>query len=319
METILITGGAGFIGSHLIRHLINQERHIVCLDNFNDYYDPQIKRRNVESVAGRKNYSLMEGDIRDTKFLDNLFSEFKFSRIVHLAAMAGVRNSILKPALYADVNLTGTVNLLEKAKKAGIKTFVFGSTSSVYGSNTKIPFSESDPIEGVVSPYAATKLACEEMCQVYHRLHGMGICCLRFFTVYGPAGRPDMAIYKFTDAIYNDREIEMYGDGTSQRDYTYVDDIVQGITSAMDRVWKFEIINLGESQTTELRQMISLIEKNLGRKAKIKQMPMQQGDVMATYADISKAKRLLEYRPSFPLEKGIERTVNWYLETVSKK
>ena len=319
METILVTGGAGFIGSHLIKNLLERNRHVVCLDNFNDYYDPQIKRRNVASVAGRKNYFLAEGDIRDTKFLDDLFTKFKFSKIVHLAAMAGVRNSILKPALYADVNLTGTVNLLERAKNAKIGTFIFGSTSSVYGSNTKIPFSETDPIEGVVSPYAATKLACEQMCQVYHRLYGMGICCLRFFTVYGPSGRPDMAIYKFTDAIYHDREIEMYGEGTSRRDYTYVDDIVQGITSAMDRKWEFEIINLGESQTTELRQMISLIEKNLGKKAKIRRMPMQMGDVMATYADISKAKRLLDYRPSYPLEKGIERTVNWYIETISKK
>ena len=317
METVLVTGGAGFIGSHLIRRLLEDNRFVVCLDNFNDYYDPQIKRRNVKSVSGNKNYSLAEGDIRDVKFLDTIFDKFEFTKVVHLAAMAGVRNSILKPALYADVNLTGTVNLLEKTRQAGIKTFVFGSTSSVYGSNKKIPFSESDPIEGVISPYAATKFACEEMCKAYHNLFGMGICCLRFFTVYGPAGRPDMAIYKFTDAIYNGREIEMYGDGTSRRDYTYVDDIVQGIRSAMDRNWKLEIINLGESQTTELRQMIAMIEQALGKEAKIKRLPMQQGDVMATYADISKAKRLLDYKPSFPLQKGIERTIKWYLEQIS--
>ena len=319
METVLVTGGAGFIGSHLIRHLLDEDRTVVCLDNFNDYYDPQIKRRNVASVLERKNYHLAEGDIRNVRFLDDLFRQFKFSKIAHLAAMAGVRNSILHPALYADVNLTGTVNLLEKALHTAVSTFVFGSTSSVYGSNRKIPFSESDPIEGVISPYAATKLACEQMCSAYHSLHGMGICCLRFFTEYGPAGRPDMAMYKFTDAICHNREIEMYGDGTSRRDYTYVDDIVQGITSAMDRKWQFEIINLGESQTTELRQMISMIEGALSKKAKIKQLPMQPGDVMATYADISKARRLLDYKPSFPVAKGIEQTVKWYLDNLSRQ
>ena len=319
MTAILVTGGAGFIGSHLVRRLLAEGDEVVCLDNFNDYYDPQIKRCNVAPFLGDKNFHLAEGDIRDIGFLDEVFDKFEFSRVVHLAAMAGVRPSIQNPSLYADVNLVGTTNILEKVREKEIPKLIFGSTSSVYGTNSKVPFSEDDRLEKVISPYSATKLACEGMCRVYHHLYGTGICCLRFFTVYGPSGRPDMAIYKFIDRIYNDREIEMYGDGTSKRDYTYIDDIIQGVDAATEKDWHFEIINLGESQTIELRKMIRLIEKALGKKAKIKQMPMQSGDVPITYADISKARRLLDYKPSYPIEKGIEKTVEWYLETIGAK
>ncbi len=319
MSAILVTGGAGFIGSHLVRRLIAKGEEVVCLDNFNDYYDPEIKRRNVAPFLDKSGFHLAEGDIRDTDFLNNVFDNNEFSQVVHLAAMAGVRPSIVNPSLYADVNVVGTTNILESIRNRKIQKFIFGSTSSVYGTNSKIPFSEDDRIENVISPYAASKLACEGICRVYHHLYGIGICCLRFFTVYGPSGRPDMAIYKFTDRIYNGCEIEMYGDGTSKRDYTYIDDIIQGVTSAMDRNWGYEIINLGESQTIELRKMIALIENALDKKTKIKQLPMQPGDVPMTYADISKARRLLSYSPSYPIKKGIEETVKWYLKTMGGK
>ena len=319
MSAILVTGGAGFIGSHLVKRLLDKGEEVVCLDNFNDYYDPRIKRRNVEPLMEKKGFHLAEGDIRDTAFLDAIFDKFLFSQIVHLAAMAGVRPSIENPALYADVNLVGTTNLLEKTRDKGIKKFIFGSTSSVYGTNPKVPFSEDDKLERVISPYSASKLACESMCRVYHHLYDIGICCTRFFTVYGPSGRPDMAIYKFIDNIYNNREIDMYGDGTSKRDYTYIDDIIQGVTAAMDKNWGFDIINLGESQTIELRKMIALIENALGKSAKIKQLPMQPGDVPITYADISKARSLLNYNPSYPIDKGIKETVKCYLEAIAEK
>ena len=319
MGPILVTGGAGFIGSHLVGHLLAKGREVVCLDNFNDYYDPRIKRRNADRYAGDERFHLAEGDIRDTEFLDDIFNQFEFSQVVHLAAMAGVRPSIEKPGLYADVNVIGTTNILENIRAKGIRKLIFGSTSSVYGTNLKVPFSEDDRIEKVISPYAATKLACEGMCRVYHHLYDIGICCLRFFTVYGPSGRPDMAIYKFTDRIYRGRDIEMYGDGSSRRDYTYIDDIIQGITAAMERDWEFDIINLGESQTIELGRMISLIESALGKKATIKQLPMQPGDVPITHADISKARRLLNYHPSYPIDKGIEQTVKWYFDTMAGK
>ena len=313
MASVLVTGGAGFIGSHLAGRLLSKGFEVVALDNFNDYYDPRIKRRNVELLAGNPGFNLAEGDIRDAKFLNDLFGRFDFSHVVHLAAMAGVRPSIQNPRLYADVNVIGTTNILEKIRERGVPKLIFGSTSSIYGTNSKVPFSEDDKIENIISPYAATKLACESLCKVYHHLHGLQVCCTRFFTVYGPSGRPDMAIYKFIDSIYNGREIDMYGDGTSRRDYTFIDDIIQGVTAAMDREWDFDIINLGESQTIELRSMIALIEDALGKKASIRRMPMQPGDVPITYADISKAKRLLDYNPSFPIAKGIQETVNWYL------
>ncbi|MBD3202924.1 SDR family NAD(P)-dependent oxidoreductase, partial [Candidatus Woesearchaeota archaeon] len=290
MQKILVTGAAGFIGSHTCEELLNRDYSVVAIDNFNKYYDPKIKKRNIKNFLKNKNFSFYKADIRDFAKLTQIFDR-KIDKIIHLAARAGVRPSLKKPRLYFDVNVSGTLNLLELAKKFKINNFIFGSSSSVYGENTKIPFSEKHRTDCQISPYASSKKAGELICKTYSHLYSLNITCLRFFTVYGERGRPDMAPYKFTNLIYNDKPIEMYGDGTSKRDYTYIKDIVSGILTALEKNFRFEIINLGNSDPIELKRFISIIEKKLNKKAKIIQKPIPKGDVKITYADISKAKR----------------------------
>lgn len=309
---VLITGGAGFIGSHVADKLLETGDKVFCVDNFNDYYDSDAKKKNIKAALENRNYKLFREDILNFNALDKIFQQSKPDKIIHLAARVGVRLSIKEPLLYADVNIKGTMHVLELARKHGIKSIVFASSSSVYGANKKIPFSEDDRTDRPISPYGATKKAGELMCHSYHSLYGMSIACLRFFTVYGERGRPDMAPLKFTKLISEGKEIEMYGNGRTKRDYTYVGDIVQGVVAALDRELGFEIINLGNSNAVELNHLISVIEKETGKKARIKQMPMQQGDIENTYADITKAKRLLGFAPKTKIEMGIKKLVNWY-------
>jgi UDP-glucuronate 4-epimerase len=311
---ILVTGGAGFIGSHLCERLLGEGNEVVCVDDFNDFYNPKIKEKNISECKKNANFRVYKADIRNKKNLENIFKKEKIELIVHLAARAGVRPSILYPQLYADVNILGTMNLLELACKNNVKKFVFGSSSSVYGLNKKVPFNEEDSLDSMVSPYAITKYTGERLCYRYHKLSDIPMVCLRFFTVYGPRGRPDMAVYKFTRLINENKKIEMYGDGTSKRDYTYFSDIIDGIVSAMIKKFDFEIINLGDSNPVELKYLIKLIEKNIGKKALIKKSDVQPGDVPVTYADIRKAKKLLGYRPKIKIEEGIKRFVKWYLK-----
>ncbi len=311
---ILITGGAGFIGSHLIEKLLAQRCRIVCLDSFNDYYDPAIKHENIRPSLDNPNLELIEGDILDAPLLDDLFAKNTFDIIVHLAARAGVRPSLQDPLLYEQVNCVGTLNLLERARGAGVGHFVFGSSSSVYGTNSKVPFSEADPINQPVSPYAATKRSGELMCYTYNHLYDLPVTVLRFFTVYGPRQRPDMAIHKFTRAISTGGAITLFGDGKSRRDYTYVDDIIDGVTRALERPDGFKIYNLGESQTIELLDLIKLIEEAAGCEAKIEWLPDQPGDVPVTYADISLARSELGYDPTTLIEAGIPRFIEWFAD-----
>jgi UDP-glucuronate 4-epimerase len=309
---VLVTGGAGFIGSHLIEKLLSENKNIICFDNFNDYYEPKIKLSNIAGCMDNPNFVLIEGDIRDTDSLNSLFKTHNITEVVHLAARAGVRPSLEHPMLYQDVNVKGTINLLEIVRIYGVRNFIFGSSSSVYGINSKVPFNENDKIDKPVSPYAATKRAAELLCFTYHHLYDIPITCLRFFTVYGPRQRPDMAIHKFTNLIDQGKEITMFGDGKSKRDYTYVADIIDGIVTALYNPFGFEIFNLGDSKTVELQYLISLIERNLDKKAIIKRLPDQPGDVPITYADISKASDLLGYQPKVSIEEGIEKFVSWF-------
>lgn len=308
----MVTGCAGFIGSHVVDRLLDMGENVAGIDNFDLFYDPRIKMRNIEHNMDNEKFVFYRADIRERSEMEKIFKENKADTIIHLAARAGVRPSIQNPLLYEDVNIRGTLNLLELGKKGNIKKFVFGSSSSIYGVNEKIPFSEEDTVERIISPYAASKRACEIFCYNYHHLYGIPMVCLRFFTVYGPRQRPEMAIHKFTRSIDRGKEIEMYGNGTSRRDYTYISDIVDGIIAALDKKFDFEIINLGNSKVVELKHLIHLIEKNLGKKAKIKKLPDQPGDVPVTYANISRAKKLLGYKPSVSIEEGIERFVQWY-------
>jgi UDP-glucuronate 4-epimerase len=310
-DKILVTGGAGFIGSHLIDRLMGKNE-IFCVDNFDPYYDPKIKRNNIGKHLGNKNFILKETDVRDKKGMEGIFKE-GIDKVVHLAAKAGVRASLKDPFVFEDVNIRGTLNLLDLCRTYGIRNFVYASSSSVYGLN-KMPFREDDKVERQISPYGTSKRACELYCQTYSLLYNIPLTCLRFFTVYGPRQRPDMAIHKFTRLIDQGKPLEMYGDGKSKRDYTYVTDIVEGITSALSKKFDFEIFNLGDSKTVELKRVISLIEKNLGKEAKIKRMPDQKGDVPATFADISKSRRLLDYDPKVRIEEGVEKFVEWYRE-----
>ncbi len=309
---ILVTGGAGFIGSHLVERLLERGDEVVCLDNFNDFYDPAIKRKNISSTLKNPSYKLIEGDTRDRNLLQALAEQHKFDLVVHLAARAGVRASIGAPHLYEDVNCGGTINLLEMARRVGINYFVFGSSSSVYGVGDKVPFSENDVVEHPISPYAATKRACELFCHTYHHLYRINVTCLRFFTAYGPRQRPEMAIHKFTRKIMQGEPIEIYGDGKSSRDYTYIDDVIDGVLKAIDKRLAFEIINLGESRTVQLSQLIGILEEATGQKAAIKRLPPQPGDVPRTYADISKAKAVLDYHPKTQIEEGVKKFVAWY-------
>ncbi len=310
---ILVTGGAGFIGSSVAEKLLARGDEVVVIDCFDEFYDPKIKRRNIEAALKNPAYKLVEGDIRDLELLKGLFRREKFDRVFHLAARAGVRPSIADPLLYEDVNVRGTMNLLEAARENSLPGFIFASSSSIYGNNKKVPFSETDFVDNPVSPYAATKKACELVCHTYHHLYGLNISCLRFFTVYGPRQRPEMAIHKFTRLIDQGKPVPMFGDGSSRRDYTYIDDIADGVIKAIDANFAFEIFNIGESRTTELRTLIELIEKNLGKKAIIEQLPDQPGDVEVTYADITKSKKMLGYNPRTKVEEGVPKFVEWYI------
>ncbi|HVG09595.1 MAG TPA: GDP-mannose 4,6-dehydratase [Thermoanaerobaculia bacterium] len=310
---ILVTGGAGFIGSHLTRRLLSRGDRVTVLDDFNDFYDPARKRRNVAPLLERPDYRLVEGDIRDEALVDRLFAEGKFDGVVHLAARAGVRPSLQEPVLYEDVNCIGTLRLLEAARRHGPDIFIFGSSSSVYGINEKVPFSEADEVNQPISPYATTKRSGELLCYNYHHLYGFRTACLRFFTVFGPGQRPEMAIHKFTDLLARGKTVPMYGDGGSRRDYTYVDDIIDGVVASLDLAPGFEILNLGGADTTSLKDLIHWIAEELAVEPRIDYLPAQPGDVPITYADVSKAARLLGYSPKVPIREGLRRFVAWYV------
>ena len=308
----LVTGGAGFIGSHLVDHLLERGDEVVCLDDFNDFYDPALKRENVQRHRDYSRYHLVEGDIRDVQLLSTLFDRFDIRRIVHLAARAGVRPSLQQPLLYEDVNVRATIHLLDLARQRKVAQFVFASSSSVYGGNTKTPFHEDDRISRTVSPYAATKYAGELMCYTYHHLYGIPATCLRFFTVYGPRQRPEMAIHKFTRLIYEGKPIPFFGNGETSRDYTYIDDIIQGVAGAIDHPYDFEVFNLGESFCVTLSELVRLLEETSGRKVRLEELPPQPGDVEITYADISKARQMLHYQPHTPLADGLKKFIQWF-------
>ncbi|MCJ7776710.1 MAG: GDP-mannose 4,6-dehydratase [Sedimentisphaerales bacterium] len=307
---VLVTGAAGFIGSHLSERLLDDGWTVVGVDNFDDFYDPQIKRRNIKSCLENKNFQLVEADIRNIAAMDKAVSD-DVEIVVHLAARAGVRPSIEQPVLYADVNVNGTAVLLQAAKKHKVKKFIFGSSSSVYGNNKKVPFSENDNVDFPISPYAATKKACELICHTYHHLYGISITCLRFFTVYGPRQRPDLAIHKFARLIEQGKPIPIYGDGTMMRDFTYIDDIIDGTLAAMKKCTGFNIYNLGESNPVSVNDLVVEIEKALGKKAVKKYLPPQPGDVECTYADITKAAKELGYRPSTTIQAGLAKFTAW--------
>ena len=311
METILVTGAAGFIGSNLTEELLKTSK-VIGIDDFNDYYDPQRKEKNLEQAKTNENFTIIQVDIRDKVSLQDIFSQHKIDKIVHLAARAGVRPSIADPDLYQEVNVNGTRNLLECATEFKVKTFIFGSSSSVYGTNEKTPFNEEDELNNIISPYAQTKKDGEQLCKEFHDKQGINITCLRFFTVYGPRGRPDMAPYIFTTKILTNQPIDKYGDGSSQRDYTYIADIVQGILAALEKNLQFEIINLARGKTITLNQFIETIEQVTEKKAIINQMDKQEGDVPITFGDITKAKSLLNYQPSTDLQEGIKNFMEWY-------
>jgi len=314
MSTILVTGGAGFIGSHLCERLLRDGIRVICLDNFDSFYDPNIKIKNAERMAKRfpDLFELVTGDIRNPEHLKRIFEKNKIDSVVHLAARAGVRPSIAEPLLYQDVNIRGTMVLLEACKENGVHNFIFASSSSVYGENQRVPFKEEDLDIQPISPYGVTKRAGELLCYSYHHLYGMNIACLRIFTAYGPRQRPEMAIHKFTRLIDQGEKIPIYGDGSSRRDYTYIDDLVDGILGVIRYHNGFEIYNLGESQTTSLKELIRLIEEAFGKKVNIEMLEPQPGDVSTTYADITKAKRMLKYQPNVKMEEGIKRFVEWY-------
>jgi len=309
-EKILVTGGAGFIASHLCEALLAEGAQIVVIDDFNDYYDPAIKEGHLAGFLDR--ITLVRGDIRDVALVEAMFEEHRFDKVFHFAARAGVRPSIADPRLYVSTNVDGTLNLLEGCRKTGVKHFVFASSSSVYGVNKKVPFAEEDLIQRTISPYAATKLAGEQLCSNYSHLFGIRCVCLRFFTVYGPRQRTDLAISKFTHKILAGEPIDQYGDGSTARDYTFIEDIISGVMAAgRYTATDFEIINLGGSAANTLSQLIQEIEGILGKKAQINYLPDQPGDVPITYADVSKAHRLLGYTPDTPLKKGLQRYVEW--------
>jgi len=311
---ILVTGGAGFIGSHLCERLLLSHHEVTCIDNFSDFYNPIIKERNIISISKFPNFSLQKVDITDYKASESIFMKKNFDLVIHLAAMAGVRPSIENPLYYNEVNVKGTLNLLELCRIFSIKKFIFSSSSSVYGNNKKVPFSEEDSVDFPISPYAMTKKAGELLCHTYHILHDMSIICLRLFTVYGPRQRPDLAIHKFTDLIMNGKEIPLYGKGETERDYTYIDDVIDGFISTIEYIFigkKFQIFNLGSSNTISLSQMIEVIEKVLKIKAKKLIMSKQPGDVERTYADISKSHKYLNYNPKTAFEEGIIKFIEW--------
>jgi UDP-glucuronate 4-epimerase len=309
----LVTGGAGFIGSHVCERLLSAGHALWAFDDLNNFYDPQIKRGNLRAIQSlAKPFEFVQGDLVDRAALDDLFSSAKFDQVIHLAARAGVRPSLAEPALYQRVNVEGTVNVLEAARLNGVKKITIASSSSVYGVNAKVPFSESDPIFSAISPYAASKLACEALGHVYHHIYGLDVVMLRFFTVYGPRQRPDLAIHKFAQLISAGKSIPVFGDGRTARDYTYITDIVDGVIACTQKEFGFEVFNLGESQTVTLSQLIELLELSLGQKAVLDRQPIQPGDVPITFADISKARAKLDYHPRVKIAEGIPLFVDWF-------
>ena len=314
---VLITGGAGFIGSHVSEALLRRGEEVVCVDNFNAYYDPGRKWKNVAPFRQNPAYTLHKLDICDASALEKVFAAAKVDKVLHIAAMAGVRYSLQRPALYARVNVEGTANVLECARRYGVQSFIFASSSSVYGARSQAPFREDEAVDTPISPYAATKRAAELLVYTYHHLYGLRCTILRFFTVYGPRGRPDMAPYLFTKAIFEGAELKMFGDGSSRRDYTYIDDVVSGVMAALEADLTFEIINLGNSQTITLRDFIALLEELVGQRAHIVRLPEQPGDVPLTCADISKARHLLGYEPHTSVRSGMARFVEWYKREVA--
>jgi UDP-glucuronate 4-epimerase len=310
---ILVTGGAGFIGSHLVERLLAAGHSVAILDDFNDFYDPRLKHANIARFA--KDVAVHHVDLRDDALVRNLFHHEKFEVIAHLAARAGVRPSIQHPQLYYDTNVTGTLHLLEAARVTGLEKFIFASSSSVYGASKIVPFSENQGLTQTLSPYAATKIAGEFLCSTYSHLYQLRVVALRYFTVYGPRQRPDLAIHQFTRRIYAGQPIEQFGDGTTRRDYTYIDDVIQGTMAALDYEGpRFDIFNLGESDTIQLKDLIVAIENALGKKAKINRLPEQPGDMPLTCADISKARKLLGYNPTTPLSQGLPKFIDWFLQ-----
>ncbi len=311
MSRILITGGAGFIGSHLCDALLARGDDVIALDNFDTFYNPAVKRENIANANTHERFTLIEGDIRNEADAEKAFAP-GVDTVVHLAARAGVRPSIENPLLYQDVNVRGTNVLLEACRKARDCRFIFASSSSVYGNNEKIPFAESDNVDAPISPYAATKRAGELLCHTYHHLYRIPTTCLRFFTVYGPRQRPDLAIHKFTRLIEAGKEIPVFGDGSMMRDFTFIDDIIAGAVRAIDHCRGFNIYNLGESQPVALRDLLAAIERALGKKAAIDRQPMQPGDVDRTYADVTLARRDLDYNPSTDIDTGLAKFVDWF-------
>lgn len=324
--SVLVTGGAGFIGSHVVERLLDQGEEVICLDNFDPFYDPKIKRRNLAGVISHPLFYLFEGDIRDRYLLEKIFSDYAISRVFHAAAKAGVRPSIEDPLGYEAVNVQGTIGLLEMARKRPVENFVFASSSSVYGNSPRLPFSEDQPLGIASSPYGATKQAGEQFCATSHLLYQLPVIGLRFFTVYGPRQRPEMAIHKFCRLIDQGRPVPLYGDGTSRRDYTYVEDAVEGVMAALTypvgapskapgphgQNKRCEMVNIGEAQTIELKELISLLEEGLEKKAVVEYLPLQPGDLQATQADLRKAQRLLGYRPRTGIREGIQHFIEWY-------
>jgi UDP-glucuronate 4-epimerase len=312
----LVTGGAGFIGSHTCERLLSDGHSVWAFDDLNDFYSPVIKARNLQEIESLgRNFTFVKGDLADRAAIEQLIGSVKFDQIIHLAARAGVRPSLAEPALYQRVNVEGTVNLLEAARQNGVRKIIIASSSSVYGVNSKVPFSESDPIFRAISPYATSKLACEALGHVYHHVYGLDVVALRFFTVYGPRQRPDLAIHKFAKLITAGKPIPLFGDGLTARDYTYVTDTLDGIMACTRSDFGFEIFNLGESQTVTLNYLVELLEAALGRKAIIERQPNQPGDVPITYADISRAKAKLGYDPRIKIEQGIPLFVEWFRKT----
>jgi len=311
---ILVTGGAGFIGSHLVERLLAAGHTVVILDDFNDFYDPQTKHANIAGLA--RDVTVYHVDLRDGESVRNLFHREKVDAIAHLAARAGVRPSIQQPRLYYDTNVTGTLHLLEAARVTGVERFVFASSSSVYGASKRIPFSEDEHLTQTLSPYAATKIAGEFLCSTYSHLYNLRVVALRYFTVYGPRQRPDLAVHQFTRRIYAGQPIDQFGDGSTRRDYTYIDDVIQGTMAALQYEGSlFDIFNLGENDTIQLKDLIAAIENALGKKAKINQLPEQPGDMPLTCADISKARKLLCYKPTTRLNDGLPRFIEWFLRS----
>src|SRR2546427_911666 len=309
----LVTGGAGFIGSHVCERLLQMGHAVWVLDDSNPFYDPALKQANLEALqALGKPFTFVKGDITYRPVLERLFKAVRFDQIIHLAARAGVRPSLAEPALYQRVNVEGTVNLLEAARAHGVQKITLASSSSVYGINSKVPFSEDDPIFSAISPYAASKLACEALGHVYHHVYGMDVVMLRFFTVYGPRQRPDLAIHKFAQLIWAGKPIQVFGDGSAARDYTYVSDTVDGVIAVTQKEFGYQIFNLGESQTVRLSYLVKLLEEALGKKAIVDHQPAQPGDVPITYANIGKARSLLGYSPGIKIEQGVGLFVEWF-------